>query len=102
MSTKIQLLNIGITFLVTVRDQDGNIVDLSAASLKNIILVKPDRTKMTKTADFYTDGSDGKIKYVSVANDLDVIGIWRIQAYVEVGAKKLYTDISSFKVHDNL
>lgn len=94
-------INVGdvVTFRVTVTDQDGSAVDVSGASTKQIKLRKPSGTVLTKTASFTTDGSDGKIEYQTANTDLDVAGVWGIQAYVVGTGYENSTRADSFRVY---
>lgn len=89
-------------FRVSVKDEDGAIIDTSAASTKQIWFRKPDGSVLTKTAAHYTDGSDGIMQYTATTSDLDAAGKWRIQGYVVIGSLTIHTDISEFKVFANL
>ena len=85
MSTP-HLNDYGTIFQITLQDQDGAAVDVSAATTKQIIFEKPDGVVEAKTASWVTDGTDGKIKYAAVADDLDVVGAWKIQGRVTDGS----------------
>jgi hypothetical protein len=63
---------------------------------------KPDGAVVEKTAVFSTDGSDGKIRYITVDGDLDAIGKWKIQARVVMPTGSWSSNLSSFKVYGNL
>lgn len=102
MSANIHRYNIGVAFRGTVKDQDENVMDISAATTKEIIFAKPGGTVVTKTASFYTDGTDGIIQYISQSGDLDVVGNWKQQAYVIQSGSAFYSDIISFQVIGNL
>ena len=93
--------DIGTKFLVTIYD-DSTAVDVSGASTKQIMFKKPAGTKLTKSAAFNSDGTDGKIYYAAVADDLDEIGTYEIQGKVVITGGTFYTDIQTFKVHRNL
>ena len=94
--------DIGTVFKLTVKDQDGVIVDISSASTKQIIFKKPGGNILTKTASFQTDGTDGIIKYTTLSGDLNEKGIWQIQAYVVITAGTFYSDVLEFKVYPNI
>ena len=94
--------DIGTKFLVTIYDGSSAVNVTSATSTKQIIFTKPSGTKMTKSASFNNDGTDGKIYYTSVADDLDEIGTYEIQGKVVITDGTFYTDIQTFKVHRNL
>ena len=93
--------DIGTKFLETIYDGSSTI-DVSGASTKQIIFKKPAGTTMTKSASFNSDGTDGKIYYNAVTDDLDEIGTYEIQGKVIITDGTFYTDIQNFKVHRNL
>ena len=80
------------------------VVDISTATIKEIIFKKPDtaKTVIIKTADFKTDGVDGIIYYKTILDDLDIKGTWYIQAKVTMPTGTWSSDTSKFKVHANL
>lgn len=100
-ANEIHLNDIGTKFQVTVKDGDS-VVNISSASTKSLIFKKPSGTKMTKTAAFTSDGSDGKIDYTVIADDLDEVGTYQLQGNVVISDGTFYTDIQTFKVHRNL
>lgn len=100
---EIHLNDIGTILEVTIRDCD-DILDISGAITKQIILrkaIKP-YTVVTKSAAFKTDGTDGILTYTTIDGDLDEIGNWKLQAVVELPTGKWSSDITGFKVYDNL
>lgn len=94
--------DVGTIFLVTIKDENDAVVDVSTAITKNLIFKKPDGTIETRAASFVTDGTDGQIKYITVSGDLDTHGAWSLQAFVDFGSTEWYSDISKFKVYPNL
>ena len=94
--------DVGTVLEVTIMDGD-DVVDVSGATSKKIILQAPSMSgSVSKDADFVTDGSDGKIKYTTVADDLNETGDWAIQGKVTSASGTWCTDIGSFKVYENL
>jgi hypothetical protein len=89
--------DVGTVIQVTVMENDVAL-DISAATVKQLIFRKPGDTIVTKDAEFVTDGSDGKIDYTTVAGDLDQDGTWEIQAYIEMGGGKWSSEIATFTV----
>ena len=90
--------DIGTVFEVTVMEKDATtgllvVVDISTATLMQIKFKKPDGTTDTQTAVFTNAGADGKIEYVSVLTDLDQVGNWKLQGYVEMPAWQGHTSI---------
>lgn len=77
-------------------------VDVSSASVKQVILKKPSGASLTKTAEFSGSGTDGKVRYVTVAGDLSEAGQWYAQVYLELPAGKWHSDAGAFTVHGNL
>lgn len=89
----------GILFKFRLINKDTNaVVDISAATNKYMYFKRPDGTSFIKTAAFSTDGTDGYIQYVSVADDLDAVGEWLIQGFVELPTKGVATEKIKFKV----
>ena len=93
--------DVGLQFTITIQDGD-TAVDISTATTKQLIFTKPSGDQLTKTASFVTDGTDGVIKYLTIADDLDEVGNWQLQGYVVIGTYSWHTDIARFKVHRNL
>jgi len=90
--------DIGLVIEVVVLDNNGP-VNLAFSSVKKIILGRPGSLVKIRDAVFVTDGSDGKIKYVTVDGDLDAVGEWRLQAQVEVPAVGTFrTEVGTFFV----
>jgi hypothetical protein len=94
--------DVGTVFNVTIKDQSNAIVDISAATTKQIIFTDPEGTDVAKTATFNTDGTDGKINYVILVDDLDLVGLWKMQAKVITPAGTWHSNITEFNVLDNL
>ncbi len=100
---EIHVGDVSSRFIVTLKDGDG-IRDISSATVLQIIFHKPDGTDATKTASFYTDGTDGVLTWATTStSDLDQEGLWKLQAYVEFsGGGKYHSDIRQFQVYPNL
>jgi len=101
MPSEIHVNDIGTRFLATIQD-NGDIVDVSNASIINMIIKKPDDEVVHKTANLLTDGTDGKIYYDTIAGDLDEAGQYKLQGRVSLPSGTYYTDIYTFHVHCNL
>lgn len=98
---EIHVGDVGTTFTVTILDENSDVVNLSTADV-NLLFEKPDGVVLTKDASFVTDGTDGQVKYVTIAGDLDLHGNWSLQAFVDYGSVEWYSDIAKFKVHKNV
>ena len=100
-ANEVHIGDIGTIFELTVMD-GASVVDVSTATTKEIVFRKPDGSTATKTAAFTTNGSDGKIRYTTVALDLSVAGDWAVQAHVVLPTGEWRSDLSTFRVYPNL
>lgn len=101
--TIIHIGDVGTVIRLTVTEDDGKTpVNVSEATVKTFYFRKPNGMKSNKPAEFDSDGIDGKLKYVTLENDIDVVGKWSVQAYVEIGTSKYYSTVTTFIVHENL
>lgn len=100
-ANEIHVDDIGTLFTITLKDGEDP-VNISSASVKVIVFVSPNGGRTEKTADFLTDGTDGKIKYTTIAGDLSVSGLWKLQARVVVPAGTWHSDVYNFMVHPNI
>jgi len=99
---EIHVGDIGTKFIITILDEDKP-VDISAAALKEIIFQKPDNTNMTKTASLQTDGTDGKMFWMTtLITDLDQEGQWKIQGKISIGGGTWKTQVGVFRVYGNI
>jgi hypothetical protein len=102
INSDVHVGDIGTAFLFTIKD-GNNIVDISANTLLQIILDKPDKTQVTKTGSLYTDGTDGILKWTTtLSTDLDIPGWWIAQAYIEIGTNHWHSSTIRFRVLSNL
>ena len=92
---------IGVTFQLTITE-NGSALDVSGATTKRFDFKKPDGTVVPKEAVFVSDGTDGKLKYVSLADDIDTKGVWRLQAYLVIGTFTGYSAMVDFTVKPNV
>lgn len=98
----VHLNDIGTVFELTIKDCFDKIVDISSATTRNIIFKKPDGTTITKTGVFTTDGTDGKLQYITIASDMDQLAEWKIQAFVIITAGEFSSSSLIFEVVSNL
>ncbi len=83
--------------------EDCNVpLDISTASVKDITIQRPDKTTVVKNGIFTTDGTDGKVYFLTAAGDLNIEGTYSIQIYLELPTWQGYSCIDEFEVHDNL
>ena len=100
--TTIQKSVIGFIFRATLIDTSGEPINISTATVKKIIFRNPSNAVEIVDAVFDSDGSDGKLKYTTVAGDIDEPGQWDIQGYVVMSSLRNYSAIANFQVNDNL
>jgi len=78
---KIEQGAVGVRVVIQLTD-DGNILDISAATTMEICLRTPSGADKVKTATFTNTGTDGKIQFDSIAADFDEIGRWKVAAHI--------------------
>jgi len=100
-ANEIHIGDIGTSIQATIQD-GAQIVDLSSATTQKYIVKKPDETCVEWTTSFVTDGTDGKIEYVTQTEDLDQAGEHEVQFYVEMPGGQWTSEIGSFIVYPNL
>lgn len=71
----------GTVFEITVKE-NGQVIDLSAATAIVFIFNKPDSSQITRTAAFKTDGTDGIVKTTIQSGDFLQVGSWSVQIKV--------------------
>ena len=90
-------INIAIRLTMT-KESDSSVLDISSATTKQIIITKPSGEKLTKTATNVTDGTDGKMQYLTITDDLDEFGDYEVQGHIVIGSLDIHTTIGQFKV----
>jgi hypothetical protein len=90
--------DIGTTFESTITDETGAAVNIASASTKTLTFRKPSGKVVPQTAVLVNTGTDGKMKYVAVAGDIDETGVWSWQGRVAVSGGDWKTDIFQFTV----
>lgn len=81
---KIYAGNYGHTHTITLVDEDDAALDISGATTKQIVFKDPSGNETSVTAEYVTDGTDGKITYtVTSADEIDdEAGVWTKWALV--------------------
>ena len=64
---------------------------VAAATVARILYEKPDGTKGYWTA----TATGTELSYTLVNGNIDQSGVWKLQAYVEIGGKKAYGEITT-------
>lgn len=100
---ELRLNDYGTQINITVKDCDGNIVDISSATSIKLFLSPPDNSPASEVyAEFFTDGTDGQIYYIIQDGDLYTIGTWEIQVYIYFNGSLFHTSIEKIKVLRNI
>ena len=97
----IHVNDVGTIFRLTLLDTASEPLDVSGATV-TFIFLSPGGRRFEKTASYVTDGTDGKVQYVSTSGDIDEVGRWQYQAKVTVGSNHWASEIIIFKVKKNL
>lgn len=92
----------GTKHLITVKDQDKAVVDMSEATTITIYYKKPDGTVISKTGTLVTDGTDGKIQVFLLDSDLTDEGHYKWQGYFIFPLGSWKSDIHDLEIHANL
>lgn len=89
----------GVVIQRTLKDKDGDVIDLSAATLVKLHAIKTGSggVVLEFTGDLSGDGTDGKVEYVTDEGEF-LAGHYQAEFYVEVGTSKLHSDRFHFDV----
>ncbi len=105
---KLQLNDVGTKFVLTIHEESTAdpctlvAVDISSATAMTLEFAKPDGTTFSRTAVLDSTGTDGKLKYVTIAGDINAAGKWRVQAAATIGGWVGRSDVHSFLVAANV
>ena len=69
--------------------------DITTATVRSIIVRKPTGVKVVWPAEMLTSTM---IKYTVVDGDLDVVGRWKLQAYVEMPSGRWFGEVATLNV----
>lgn len=99
----IQQNAVGLVITLTVKDEDGNTVDLNNATTTEIRLKPPQGYPITKSASVVSPATSGQVRYVTETGVLGVPGKWKAQAFVVLaGGNEYYSTTIEFQVGANL
>jgi hypothetical protein len=77
-------------------------MDISTATVKQIVIQSPDGTTHAYEAYFLTDGTDGILYYETIGGELNQHGTYGVQAYIEMPSFSGRSSIVEFEVYENL
>ena len=92
---------IGTKLRWTVLDE-GEVLDVSDASVMQLKLLKPDGSSTTKPLTFITDGTDGRVEYVVESGVLNISGTYKWQLYLAISPWSDHSSKGHFVVGDIL
>jgi hypothetical protein len=101
-SPEIHVGDVGTRFIVTVYNQNSQLIDLGIATSLTIRFRNPSGVSSDKTAVLYTNGSDGKLMYELESGDIDISGKWSYQVIVSFAGGTWHTNITEFTVYPNI
>ena len=104
-SEEIHYNDTGTLFLVTVSDCVAGVstpLDISGADSVSLVLKSPSGVSSSRAAIFNSDGTDGKVKYITLSGDLNEVGTWRIQVLVTFPTSSFSSNVKTFKVYENI
>lgn len=95
---KIHVGDVGTELVVVFKDEEGTVIDVSAADDIFLYLTDPDGVIVEVEGVHDTDGVNGKVKYVTEAGDLMSDGSWSIQGWASVGGDEFSALDQPFEV----
>lgn len=99
--TEMREYDIGVELLVTLTNSSGTAFDVSTATTIQFKFRKPSGTEISRTGVLDSGGTDGKVRYVTIEDDLDEIGIWRYQVRIVLASgTDLTSEDAKFRVAD--
>lgn len=98
---QVRLGDYGTRFKLTLKD-DASVVDISTASLLELLFLKPSGAVVTKTALLFTDGTDGVVYYDVEDGLIDEVGLWKYQVFFTMSTGFWGSSIGTFRVYPNL
>lgn len=94
---QLRLGDVGTELVVELTNPAGEVVDLAGFTV-GFHFKKPNKTTAVVSGSLYTDGTDGKVSYVTQAGDIDRVGVWRYQVRVTKAGTALTSDEGLFEV----
>lgn len=98
MNELIPLNQTGLAIIARVLRSDGVPENLSTATNLTILLRGPAGLTQTKQASLTSDGTDGRVQYVTQTNDLNSAGVWEYQARYTLAGGVRRSAIGRFRV----
>ena len=102
MAANLHVGDVGTAIVITVNNQDGTPVDLSSFTNLVLIIKRTDGSIVERTCIFVTNGTDGKVQYVSTINDFTVQGNYKFQVRCTSTTGVWHSNILVNKVYPNV
>ena len=93
---------IGAYIRYQVLDQNNLPKDISGATVKQLVIGRPNKTQFTVDAGFMTNGADGILQYMTVDGDLLPYGRYQAQSNLVMPGFNGRTEIGTFMVEKNI
>ena len=91
------------TFVVQIVDCDGTPEDLTASVMRYICLKDPTGEANNYSANFYTDGTDGKLYIRATTEMINKRGTWQVQGFATfVDGNEFHSEKEDFEVEPNV
>ncbi len=95
----------GVTLDFVCRDYNYELVDLSTAEHVYLVIRKPDGFEVEREAQVVTNTENEPptheiVRYVTIAEDFDVVGNYIIQAKIEFSDKLWFSETQQIKIYD--
>ncbi len=100
-ANEVHVSDVGTVIELTFKDA-ASVVDISGATTKEVWLSDPSGNTAKKAGTFVTDGTDGKLKYTTVALDIDEAGTWKVQGYIVSAGGTWHSDVKDLEVYANI
>lgn len=98
----IQKWAVGLLIIGHIVDENLDDIDVSGATVKQLIFIKPSGIKIVVAAEFNTDGVDGRLKFTTTAGWLDEGGWWELSAWAVTPSREIPTTSYRFFVSENI
>lgn len=97
MSDNARLGDVGVAIEITL--QDGAVaVDLTGNTLLEMIFRKPSGARLIRTPVAVAPLTSGKLRYLTIAGDLDEVGGWNVQGHAMIPSGDFRSETGVFEV----
>jgi hypothetical protein len=91
----------GHIFTFTVKDENNLAIDISTATSKTITF-DTGKNVFIRSLEFVSGGTTGKVKYTTIAGDLDITGYYKVQLNITMPSGHFTTSEAQFNVVNTL